>query len=139
MAHALQGYNGKCKAIHGHTYGLSVTFLGEVISDPAAPDCGFVIDFNEISSFIKEQVINHYDHALVLRKDSVYLKSDIAQINEGRFIITNFQPSCENLLIDIKQRIEPFLKDSNVRLIAIRLRETPTSYAEWHLSDDLIF
>ena len=31
--HALYGYDGKCKNVHGHSYKLSVTVIGEPITD----------------------------------------------------------------------------------------------------------
>ena len=31
--HALYGYDGKCKNVHGHSYKLSVTVIGQPISD----------------------------------------------------------------------------------------------------------
>ena len=31
--HALYGYDGKCKNVHGHSYKLSVTVIGHPISD----------------------------------------------------------------------------------------------------------
>ena len=47
MAHALYGYDGPCKNIHGHTYKLSVTLIGKVILDNANPKNGMVIDFGD--------------------------------------------------------------------------------------------
>ena len=31
--HALYGYDGKCKNVHGHSYKLSVTVIGTPITD----------------------------------------------------------------------------------------------------------
>ena len=36
-AHALYGYDGKCKNIHGHNYKLSVTVVGAPIEDKSHP------------------------------------------------------------------------------------------------------
>jgi 6-pyruvoyltetrahydropterin/6-carboxytetrahydropterin synthase len=33
--HALYGYDGKCKNVHGHSYKLSVTVIGKPITDTA--------------------------------------------------------------------------------------------------------
>jgi 6-pyruvoyltetrahydropterin/6-carboxytetrahydropterin synthase len=48
----------------------------------------------------------------------------------------DYQPTCENMLIDFKNRIQSLLP-SNVKLISLKLKETPTSYAEWHAIDEL--
>ena len=40
--HALFGYDGKCKNVHGHSYKLSVTVVGMPISDPNNVKFGMV-------------------------------------------------------------------------------------------------
>ena len=37
MAHSLFNYDGPCKNIHGHSYKLDVTVIGEPISDDRLP------------------------------------------------------------------------------------------------------
>jgi 6-pyruvoyltetrahydropterin/6-carboxytetrahydropterin synthase len=77
-----------------------------------------------------------YDHALVLRKDSRFLPVLNNEINE-RLILTDYQPTCENLLIAfvdiIQEKLESF---PGVELHSVRLRETQTSFAEWFASDN---
>lgn len=68
MAHALDGHDGKCKNIHGHSYGLKVTFSGTPIDAPGEAKDGMVIDFSDIKEIVKTNVVNVFDHALVLRK-----------------------------------------------------------------------
>ncbi len=58
MAHALFGYDGPCKNIHGHTYRLSVTLIGEQILDENNPKEGMVIDFTDFKRIVKENVID---------------------------------------------------------------------------------
>jgi 6-pyruvoyltetrahydropterin/6-carboxytetrahydropterin synthase len=66
MAHALLGYDGLCKNIHGHSYTLIVTVKGEPIHDDTSPKNGMLIDFGDLKRLIKGQIISEYDHALVL-------------------------------------------------------------------------
>jgi 6-pyruvoyltetrahydropterin/6-carboxytetrahydropterin synthase len=49
--------------------------------------------------------------------------------------IVDYQPTCENLLIDIVQKIKPQLPE-DLYLLSVRLCETATSYAEWFASDN---
>lgn len=56
-AHALDGYEGKCKDIHGHSYHLKITLIGEPSKDVLLSDCGMVVDFGEIKSIVREQWI----------------------------------------------------------------------------------
>ena len=43
MAHALHGYDGLCKNIHGHSYKLWVTIRGEVRKEKTIKRCIIVI------------------------------------------------------------------------------------------------
>ena len=44
-AHALEGYDGPCREIHGHSYRLFVTVKGVPERNPAHPKCGMVMGF----------------------------------------------------------------------------------------------
>ena len=57
----------------------------------------------------------------------------IKKINQ-KTIISDFQPSCENILIAIKNQLIEFLP-KNLSLFSVRLYETSDSYAEWNASD----
>ncbi|MGY8943334.1 MAG: 6-pyruvoyl trahydropterin synthase family protein, partial [Flavobacteriales bacterium] len=46
--HALYGYDGKCKNVHGHSYKLSVTVSGKPIADSTNVKFGMVIDFGDL-------------------------------------------------------------------------------------------
>ena len=135
MAHALHGYDGLCKNIHGHTYRLSVTLIGRTIQEEGHAKQGMVIDFSDFKKIVKEKVVDVFDHTLVLNANSLHAKIQGLADNFERLILTDYQPSCENLLIDILSRINANLP-SNVELCNVRLEETPTSYAEWFKSDN---
>jgi 6-pyruvoyltetrahydropterin/6-carboxytetrahydropterin synthase len=135
MAHALWNYNGLCRNIHGHSYKLSVTIIGEPIQDLSNPNMGMLIDFSELKSLVNLNVISFYDHSLVLFKNSPpELLSNVAKMFE-KFHVVNFQPTCENLVVDIAHRILEKLP-ADVKLFSIRLNETATAYAEWHSTDN---
>jgi 6-pyruvoyltetrahydropterin/6-carboxytetrahydropterin synthase len=135
MAHALDHHDGKCHNIHGHTYSLDVTFIGEVADAPGTPKDGMVVDFADIKRIVKTHIVDVYDHALVLRDNSRFLSTLDAEINP-RLMLTPYQPPCENLLIDMVDVIRQKLNElSGVELHSARLRETKTSYAEWYAED----
>ncbi|HLU85688.1 MAG TPA: 6-carboxytetrahydropterin synthase, partial [Vicingaceae bacterium] len=66
MAHALIGYDGPCKNIHGHSYRLNVTVKGKVKNGTSDSDEGMVVDFGIIKKIVNELIVDKYDHALVL-------------------------------------------------------------------------
>ncbi len=51
--HALYGYDGKCRNVHGHSYKLSVTVIGTPITDTAHVKLGMVIDFGDLKKIVK--------------------------------------------------------------------------------------
>ena len=136
MAHALYGYDGPCKNIHGHTYILSVTLKGKAINDPHHPKNGMVIDFTDLKKIVKEQVIDVFDHSLVLNAHSPHGAIKAFKENFEKINNVPYQPSCENLVIDFLERIKIHLPQS-VIITHIKLEETPTSFAEWYLEDNL--
>ena len=135
MAHALYGYDGPCKNIHGHTYHLTVSLLGTPLVDVANPKLGMVVDFGDVKGVVKKFIIDVFDHALVLNDDAPYAKQSTLLSEFENVILTPFQPTCENLLLYFVELLQDkFPKE--LTLIAVRLEETPTSFAEWFLSDN---
>jgi 6-pyruvoyltetrahydropterin/6-carboxytetrahydropterin synthase len=135
MAHALYGYDGPCKNIHGHTYHLSVTLMGTPIMDSSDVKLGMVVDFGDLKAIVKDTILNTYDHALVLNEDAPYSKSEVISNEFEKVILVPYQPTCENLLLSFVEKLKPLFPMNN-QLISIRLEETPTSFAEWNVSDN---
>ena len=134
-AHALHGYDGPCKSIHGHSYELSVTVSGTPVGDKESPKAGMVMDFGDLKKIIKKNIIDNVDHALILNKN--YPVEDIKKISEVfcNTVWVDYQPTSENLLADFSRKIIPLLPEG-VKLYSLKLRETATSFAEWFASDN---
>ena len=71
--HALYGYDGKCRNIHGHSYHLSVTVVGTPISDPGHVKLGMVLDFGDLKAIVREEVVDQFDHATVFNKNTPHV------------------------------------------------------------------
>ncbi|MBR5433040.1 MAG: 6-carboxytetrahydropterin synthase QueD [Bacteroidales bacterium] len=133
-AHNLPHYDGKCRNIHGHTYKLLVTLIGEPCSDIHSPKCGMVLDFSDLKQVIKESIVDTFDHALIVSADSN--SACLKQFQEeGKFVELPFQPTCENLTVYIAELLLRQMP-KNVQLYSVRLYETPTSYSEWVVTDN---
>lgn len=132
MGHAIHGYEGMCKYIHGHSYVLHVTVsLSGGFENPiSAP--GFVIDFKELKKIVNEKVINDLDHSLVLSQD--YVNSHEITENGQNLIIWPYEPSAENILIYIKEKLAGTLGEK-VKIAKMKLWETSDSFAEWTNND----
>ena len=57
------------------------------------------------------------------------------EANNERIRYVNYQPTCENMLIEIVNIMQKHIS-SDVELSKISLRETRTSYAEWYATDN---
>lgn len=137
MAHALEGYDGSCRHIHGHSYILYITIIGEPVKDSSDPKCGMVIDFKVLKDIINRLVIERYDHALVCNGNSSKraLMEEIRREFE-KVVLVDYQPTCENMIIHMAEEIRKELPQG-VELHHIKLHETATSFAEWYLSDNI--
>lgn len=135
MAHALPGYDGKCKNIHGHTYQLEVTVKGETQPENNTPKNGMLIDFSVLKNLINKELDERWDHALILKKsENNQLHEELKKQFERVFFV-DYAPTTENLLCDFASRISAILPE-NVSLFSLKLMETPKSYAEWYASEN---
>jgi len=133
-AHALKGYDGPCRNVHGHSYELAVTVTGEPLGITSSPKYGMVMDFGDLKNMIRSKIIDHFDHALILH--SSFMDQGIVPPGEPftNVVYVDYQPTSENILLDFAGRIKDLLPEG-IKLHHLRLRETPASYAEWYASD----
>ena len=134
--HALYGYDGKCKNVHGHSYRLNVTVIGQPITDTSHVKFGMVIDFSDLKKIVKEEIVNVFDHATVFNKNTPHV--ELAKELETRghnVLLVNYQPTSEMMVIDFAQKIKKRLPE-NIKLHSLKLQETATSFAEWYASDN---
>ncbi len=104
---------GKCANVnwHGHNYELFVTVKGT--PDPMT---GFVMDAKKLSKLIKKLVLDELDHR--------NLNLDVD------FIPKKTQPTTENLVLSIWNRLEPHIE--GCQLHCIKLYETENIFAEYY-------
>lgn len=135
MAHALYEYDGLCRNIHGHSYNLEVTLIGESKKQPSHPKDGMVLDFSELKKIVNTYIINRFDHALMV--NSLFPESQVELLKQttDRIIIVDFQPTSENIVAYISTILQQHVP-TGVSLFSIRLYETVTSYAEWFAHDN---
>ncbi|MGB1104472.1 MAG: 6-pyruvoyl trahydropterin synthase family protein [Crocinitomicaceae bacterium] len=135
-AHALWGYDGKCRNIHGHSYKLTVSITGDIIDDIDAVKNGMIIDFGDLKKIVKSTVVEEFDHALLVNGKTPHAKYAEVENGFSKILLCDYQPTCENMLIDMVGRILKALP-ADITLKYARLQETDNSFAEWFLSDNL--
>ena len=135
-AHALWGYDGKCREVHGHSYRLFVTVKGEPISDMSSPKLGMVMDFGELKAIVAREIIDRLDHSFVMRRTAEAEALAVAMQSQfTNVVLVDYQPTCENMLVDFAARLKAALP-VGVTLHSLRLHETATSYAEWYAEEN---
>jgi len=134
--HALYGYDGKCKNVHGHSYKLSVTVSGSPITDNSNVKFGMVIDFSDLKKIVKEEIVDIFDHATVFNQNTPHIElAKELQARDHHVILVDYQPTSEMMVIDFAAKIKSRLP-KNIDLFSLRLQETDTSFAEWFASDN---
>ncbi len=135
--HALYGYDGKCKNVHGHSYKLSVTVIGVPITDRTNVKFGMVIDFSDLKKIVKEEIVDHFDHATVFNETTPHIELAHELKNRGHHVIlVDYQPTSENMVIDFAEKIKSRLP-ATIQLHSLKLQETDSSFAEWYASDNI--
>ncbi|MCF6168542.1 6-carboxytetrahydropterin synthase [Lutibacter sp.] len=135
--HALYGYDGKCRNVHGHSYKLSVTVIGTPISDSTNVKYGMVIDFGDLKKIVASEIVDKFDHATVFNKNTPHI--ELANELEKRghnIILVDYQPTSEMMLVDFAKKIKNRLPKT-IKLHSLKLQETGTSHAEWYAEDQL--
>ena len=135
--HALYGYDGKCKNVHGHSYKLSVTVIGTPILDNSNVKFGMVIDFSDLKKIVREEIVDLFDHATVFNKNTPHVELANELSNRGHHVIlVDYQPTSENMVVDFAKKISDRLP-KDIQLHSLKLQETESSFAEWYASDNL--
>jgi 6-pyruvoyltetrahydropterin/6-carboxytetrahydropterin synthase len=134
-AHALWNYDGKCKNIHGHSYKLTVSISGEVINDLEHVKNGMIIDFGDLKKIVKKEIVNDFDHGLLLNGATPHAKYAKVENGFSKMMLCDYQPTAENMLIDMVQRLLPKLP-VHINLKYAKLQETDNSFVEWFSEDN---
>lgn len=127
MAHMLDGHDGKCQNLHGHTYKLQVEVTGNLVE--AGAKRGMVMDYSDLKAIVKREILDPMDHAYIY------------DLNSKR------ESAVANLLSDLKSKVYGIpsrttaeemakymfekLEKVGLPVSLIRLWETPTSYCEY--------
>lgn len=135
-AHALWGYDGKCSNIHGHSYKLTVSISGPLIQDDTAVKNGMIIDFSDLKKIVKSNIIEHFDHALLVNGNTPHAKYAEVESGFSKILLCDYQPTCENMLVDMVKKLIISLP-KGITLKYAKLQETDNSFAEWYQSDNI--
>lgn len=112
-AHQLPNTEGPCKRLHGHTYRVRVIARGRIHPTDGNPEEGMLLDFTRIKEVFKRRIEQICDHQF---------------LNETTPVA---RTTAELLAVWMLSELHEELP----QVVAVRLYETPTSYAEVTLDD----
>jgi 6-pyruvoyltetrahydropterin/6-carboxytetrahydropterin synthase len=136
MAHVLLNYPDKCKNIHGHTYKLEVTVRGIPCNNTNSPKRGMLIDFTDFKKLVEKNIVNLWDHALMIHQNSDPVLLNALRKNYEKVVVVPYQPTTENMICELASIIKAILPDE-LTLFSLRLYETEKSFAEWYAFENL--
>ncbi|WP_416189924.1 6-carboxytetrahydropterin synthase QueD [Neisseria sp. CCUG17229] len=126
-SHMLDGHDGKCQNLHGHTYKLEITVSDGLIQGGAKD--GMVMDFTDLKAIVKQEIIDPFDHAFIYDGSNAR-ESQIAALLDGwnmKTLRLNYRTTAENMSMEMFTR----LKQAGLKVCSVKLWETPTSCAEY--------
>lgn len=105
---------------HGHNYVLEVMVKGDIDVDD-----GMVINLTTLDTLLKSEVIANYDHKHLNSQHPIFAEN------------SRLQPTCENITIEIWQRLVPSLTDE--LLHRVRLYESSTVFADYYGEGQMVY
>lgn len=113
-AHVIPHHNGKCAQPHGHTYTVRVEVEGVVLPVDGRPDGGMVVDFYVLTQAWKkiEPSLDHQDLNETLGRTLEATTSELM----AAYLFDFFSEEVNNF-------------DQGLKVVAVQVSETPSSYA----------
>ena len=133
MAHRLPTHEWKCWNVHWHTYKALITIQWEHLQEEW-PETGMLKDFWNFQP-IKDWIDENRDHAYVWKADDYVLISLREQKFKTYSMASN--PTAENMAKLLYKVSSELLEWVDIDKVIIY--ETPTSFAEFSINNDLPF
>ena len=101
-AHCLEGYQGDCARMHGHTWKVTATIAGT-----EQDDVGMVVDFKAVSAALDE-IIEPFDHRTL---------NDVE-------VFRDINPTAENIARYIHDMLSSALESLPVQVVSVTVAES---------------
>jgi 6-pyruvoyltetrahydropterin/6-carboxytetrahydropterin synthase len=128
--HRIPGHEGVCKAYHGHRYAAEFSVTADKLDA-----LGRVVDFYVIEEIIGGWIKQNLDHTAILyaKDDEPSVKAVIkANKRLGKPVyLLDAYPTVEVIVAELGKVTTKLLKPHGVRVVSIRLWETPECSAVW--------
>lgn len=131
--HRVLGHESKCANLHGHRYLAEVTVEG-----PKLDHLGRVIDFSVLKTKVGSWIDDHWDHTMILHEDdpllSIQTHNSVIFGPKRPYVMPNgMNPTAENLAQVLATMAQIHIEAHSLKVIRVRLWETPNCYADWEI------
>ncbi len=131
--HRIPDHQSQCRHLHGHRYAIEITLAGDVIQQTGSPVNGMVMDFSEVKTLAKANVVDAWDHAFLAFRGDTAVVSFLESLPGHKTVILDVVPTAENLALlafEILDRVYRDTYGNRLRLEQVRLYETPNCWAD---------
>lgn len=128
--HRIPGHEGACKAYHGHRYAAEISVTAEKLDA-----LGRVVDFSVLEDTVGGWINRHFDHTAILyaKDDEPSVKAVVEankRLGKPVYLLDGY-PTVENIAAELGRVSTELLAPHRVRVLSVRLWETPQSSALW--------
>jgi 6-pyruvoyltetrahydropterin/6-carboxytetrahydropterin synthase len=127
-AHRLiNGYQGKCRNLHGHNYTVAVTFAQHELDEH-----DLLIDFSLISNLLNEHIQNHIDHSVIVSTNDHSLLDFLKSEQQKYYLLDRGRNSSVEVLAEelFNSFTKIMIKNKiNILLKQVKVFETDTAWA----------
>lgn len=129
--HRIPDHNSQCRNLHGHRYALHITLTGEVIEQDGRSDKGMIMDFSDIKALANQHLVERWDHAFLVYENDVAVRQFLDSMPNHKTVVLDRIPTVENLAqIAFDTLKAVFRSETGLRLVQVRLYETPNCWAD---------
>ena len=131
--HRIPQHKSQCRNLHGHRYALEITLEGEPVDDPTSSEHGMLMDFSDVKTIAKDNLVDLWDHAFLVHDGDTLILELLAKIPGHKTVVLDRVPTAENLVAIAFEILDPLYTAAfghQLVLKKLRLYETPTSWAD---------
>ena len=131
--HRIPNHASQCRHLHGHRYAIEITLSGEIIRTEGAAEEGMVMDFSDVKTIAKAELVDQWDHAFLVYQGDRAVMEFLATLPGHKTVVLPVVPTAENLAAEAFRILDAAYLDTygnQLKLQRVRLYETPNNWAD---------
>ncbi len=131
--HRIPNHASQCRHLHGHRYAIEITLSGEIIRTEGAAEEGMVMDFSDVKTIAKAELVDQWDHAFLVYQGDHAVMEFLATLPGHKTVVLPVVPTAENLAAEAFRILDAAYLDTygnQLKLQRVRLYETPNNWAD---------